>query len=164
MKLRGVVLNPERQEPGCCFSSKSLAGCFELKAEQKKSLLLQNFKKTAKLDKLQVSKDELFHSMSQHNAFFAYKSKGSLAVPFQSKVEELIHTTNHFYAQFQHLKTQIMRDDLRAAKYRNHIAVYYNNPREVLLEQKQPLNKPQPQQQQQQAQLTPQKSVLEESS
>ena len=56
-----------------------------------------------------------------------------------------------------------MRDDLRAAKYRNHIAAYYNNPREVLLEQKQPLNKPQPQPQQQ-AQLTPQKSVLEESS
>ena len=159
MKLRGVVLNPERQEPGCCFSSKSLAGCFELKAEQKKSLLLQNFKKTAKLDKLQVSKDELFHSMSLHNAFFAYKSKGSLAMPFQSKVEELIHTTNHFYAQFQHLKTQIMRDDLRAANTETTSQpTYYNNPREVLLE---PLNKLRPQQQ---AQLTPQKSVLEESS
>lgn len=70
--------------------------------------------------------------MSQQNAFFTYKSKGALTNSHESKIDELINTTNHFVNEFNLIKSEMMRDDIRAAKYKHEILNYFNKPKDQI--------------------------------
>lgn len=67
--------------------------------------------------------------MKRRNAYFTYKQKGLLGDLAETKVEHLSSVNSEYMCEFNALKSEIMKDDLKAVKYKHEIMCYFNNPK-----------------------------------